>query len=145
MGGGGRGTVAFSPGGAAPLAGGLAMALAAAGTRGALREGGADGWDLDVQIDTFWVRTRFDGADTAAGRLAVASGTATRKRAAVDTSPSFCVGAGLALRPSVEIGLRHDGGDAVAVAGRAVACAWSFACALSFSTRPRGSPSAACR
>ena len=86
----------------------LTMTLGALGGRGTLvpaPEGG--GFALALRTDAFWVRTESDATEG----LAAAKGDATRLRLILDASRPFALGAGT-LTPSLEAGLRHDGGDA---------------------------------
>ena len=92
----------------------LAMTLAAAGVRGdLLTPTEADGFALALKADAFWVRTESDRViATEFGSLAGARGESSRVRAVLDGSRTFSFARGAALTPSVELGLRHDGGDA---------------------------------
>ena len=92
----------------------LAMTLAAAGVRGELvTPAEAGGFALALKADAFWVRTASDSVSTpGAGNLAGARADASRLRAVLDGSRTFALAGGRALSPSVEFGLRHDGGDA---------------------------------
>ena len=90
----------------------LTMTLGAIGGRGTLvpaPEGG--GFALALKTDAFWVRTQADAARSDAGNLAASDTDATRLRLALDASRAFALGGGT-LTPSLEVGLRHDGGDA---------------------------------
>ena len=85
------------------------MRLGAAGVRGALLEADeAGGMDLVVKADAFLVETQWDKvsneADTSAG--------SSRLRLTLEGSRTFEVGEGKVFEPGVELGLRHDGGDA---------------------------------
>ncbi|MCY4502721.1 MAG: hypothetical protein OXE57_14285, partial [Alphaproteobacteria bacterium] len=53
-----------------------------------------------------------ESASGATGELSSATGDASRLRLLVEGSRAFALGARRTLTPSVEIGLRHDGGDA---------------------------------
>ena len=86
----------------------LTMTLGAVGGRGTLvpaPEGG--GFALALRSDAFWVRTESDATEG----MAAAKGDATRLRLILDASRPVALGAGT-LTPSLEVGLRHDGGDA---------------------------------
>ena len=86
----------------------LTMTLGAVGGRGTLvpaPEGG--GFALALKTDAFWVRTESDATEGMEG----AEADATRLRVTLDASRAFALGAGT-LTPSLEVGLRHDGGDA---------------------------------
>ena len=86
----------------------LTMTLGAVGGRGTLvsaPEGG--GFELALRTDAFWVRTESDATEGMEG----AKADATRLRLTLDASRAFALGGGT-LTPSLEVGLRHDGGDA---------------------------------
>ena len=93
---------------------GLSMTLAAAGVRGELlTPAEAGGFALALKADAFWVRTESDAVSApGVGNLAAARADATRLRAVLDGSRTFSLTGGATLAPSVELGLRHDGGDA---------------------------------
>ena len=55
--------------------------------------------------------------DGAAGRLAATQAAVTRFRTGLEGSRGYTLADRLSLRPSVEVGLRHDGGDAETGAG----------------------------
>ena len=92
----------------------LAMTLAAMGVRGDLvTPVEASGFALALKADAFWVRTASDAVSTpGVGNLAGARGDASRLRAVLDGSRTFSLSGGATLTPSLELGLRHDGGDA---------------------------------
>ena len=108
----GGGSMLLTPAGGAVLESGLSMAMAAAGTRGEIITGGAGGFGLAFKADALWVGTATEGVDGPAGRLAATEAAVTRSRTGLEGSRGFAFASGLALTPSVEIGLRHDGGDA---------------------------------
>ena len=89
---------------------GNSLAMAAVGARGALGEVG--GFSLAVESDAFVVRTTSDAVTAAgAGNLAAGAAGANRVRAALEASRALRF-AGRSLTPSVELGIRQDGGDA---------------------------------
>ena len=92
----------------------LSMTLAAAGVRGELvAPAEASGFALALKADALWVRTESEGVSAPGiGNLAGARADASRLRAVLDGSRRFALSGGRALTPSVELGLRHDGGDA---------------------------------
>ena len=94
------------------LESGLSMAMAAAGTRGELVAGGAGGFELAFKADAMWVGTAIDGVDGPAGRLKATEAAVTRLRTGLEGSRDYTLAGRLSLTPSVEVGLRHDGGDA---------------------------------
>ena len=96
---------------------GLSMAMAAAGTRGALVAGGASGFELAFKADALWVGTSIDGVEGPGGNLAATVAAVTRFRTGLEGARGYTLAGRLSLRPSVEVGLRHDGGDAETGAG----------------------------
>ena len=92
----------------------LSMTLAAAGVRGDLvKPVEAGGFALALKADAFWVRTESERvAATEFGSLMGARGESSRVRAVLDGSRTFALSGGATLTPSLELGLRHDGGDA---------------------------------
>ena len=114
----GVGGMLLTPAGGPALESGLSTAMAAAGARGELvGGGGGNGFALAFKADALWAGTGIDGADGPEGRLAATSAAVTRVRTGLEGSRGFTFGGGLSLRPSVEVGLRHDGGDAETGAG----------------------------
>ena len=113
----GAGGLLLTPQGGPALESGLSMAMAAAGTRGELFAGGAGGFALAFKADALWVGTSIDGVDGAAGRMAATAAAVTRFRTGLEGSRDYTLAGRLSLKPSVEVGLRHDGGDAETGAG----------------------------
>ena len=113
----GTGGLLLTPQAGATLRSGLSMAMAATGTRGKLVAGGASGFELAFKADALWVGTSIDGVDGPAGRLKATDAAVTRLRTGLEGSRSYTLGTGLSPKPSVEAGLRHDGGDAETGAG----------------------------
>ena len=113
----GAGGLLLTPESGPALESGLSMAMAAAGTRGELVAGGAGGFALAFKADALWVGTAIDGVDGAVGRLAATAAAATRFRTGLEGSRDYTLAGRLSLRPIVEVGLRHDGGDAETGAG----------------------------
>ena len=94
------------------------MAMTAAGTRGELIGSRATGgFALAFKADALWVGAGTGEVDGAAGRLSASEAGVTRVRTALEGSRGFTVGGRVSLTPSVEIGLRQDGGDAETGAG----------------------------
>ena len=91
--------------------------MAAGGTRGDLIAGGTGGFALAFKADALWVGTSIDGTDGPAGRLKATGASVTRFRTGLEGSRDYNLGDVLALKPVVEVGLRHDGGDAETGAG----------------------------
>ena len=86
----------------------LSVSMAALGGRGALLEAGeTDSIDLGLKADAFYVETEAEAVSNEGGTTAVAS----RVRLALEGSRAFETGGGV-LTPGLEVGLRHDGGDA---------------------------------
>ncbi len=113
----GSGGLLLTPEGGPVLESGLAMAMAAAGTRGELVAGGAGGFALAFKADALWLGTSIDGMDGPAGRLKATEASVTRFRTALEGSRDYALARRLSLTPSVEVGLRHAGGDAETGAG----------------------------
>ena len=92
----------------------LAMTLAATGVRGELvTPAEPGGFALALKADAFWVRTESDRVTgTEFGNLAGARGESSRVRAMLDGSRTFSFASGAALTPKLELGVRHDAGDA---------------------------------
>ena len=93
------------------------MAMGAAGTRGELIADGAGGFALAFKADALWVGTAIDGVDGPGGRLKATDAAVTRLRTGLEGSRAYTFAGRVSLRPSVEVGLRHDGGDAETGAG----------------------------
>ena len=83
----------------------ISLAMAAFGARGKLAS--VAGYDLAVKTDVLFVRTE---SEAAAG-LAAADARTRRLRVSLEGSREVKLDGGV-LTPSLEIGLRHDGGDA---------------------------------
>ena len=87
----------------------LSMRLAALGGRGALLQADeAGGFDLALKADGFFVETTSEAISNEGDTSADAS----RVRLALEGSRAFRVGDGGVFTPGLELGLRHDGGDA---------------------------------
>ncbi len=127
----GRGSLSLTPGEAlsvptsvaSPIAlnGGLSMSMLAGGVRGDLVDAGLGGFGLAFKADALWVGTGSEAVDGPAGRLAATEAVVTRVRTALEASRGYVVGHGIALRLSLEVGLRTDGGDAETGRGADVA------------------------
>ena len=113
----GTGGLLLTPDSGQALESGLSMAMAAAGTRGELLAGGSSGFELAFKADALWVGTGIDGVDGPAGRLKATDAAVTRFRTGLEGSRAYALAGRLSLTPSVEVGLRHDGGDAETGAG----------------------------
>ena len=85
------------------------MRMAALGARGELlRQDASGGMDLALKADALFVET----SSEAAANSAATRTDARRLRLLLEGARSFAVSETVTFRPSVEIGLRHDGGDA---------------------------------
>ena len=113
----GSGGLLLTPGSGAALQSDLSMAMTAGGTRGDLVAGGAGGFVLAFKADALWVGTSIDGTDGPEGRLKATGAAVTRFRTGLEGSRDYTLGSVLSLKPLVEVGLRHDGGDAETGAG----------------------------
>ena len=90
----------------------LELWMAAAGLRGVLLDGGNDGPTFAATTDATVVRTSSDAVSGGIGNLAAAEAEVTRLRLGLEGSQPFQLAEGATLTPSVEIGVRQDGGDA---------------------------------
>ena len=111
VGGYGAGGLMLSPGAGAPIETGLSMAMAAGGGRGQIL-GGEEGFGLAFKADALWVGTRTKAATGPSGNLDSTKAAVSRMRTAIEGSQSMTIASRMALTPSVEIGIRQDGGDA---------------------------------
>ena len=88
------------------------LTMAAVGVRGDLvsaRQAG--GLSLAIESDALLVRTTSAAVSDPSGLLAAAVADVSRLRLGLEGSLDLALGGGL-LTPTVELGLRHDGGDA---------------------------------
>ena len=91
----------------------MGLTMAAVGVRGDLvsaRQAG--GLSLAVESDALLVRTTSAAAADPSGLLAAAVGDVSRLRLGLEGSLDLALTGGRSLTPTVELGLRHDGGDA---------------------------------
>ena len=96
---------------------GLSMRMGALGLRAALvpvtESGAAGDVGLALTSDALWVRTESNAAESSTGgNLEAASGEVSRLRLGLEGSRAFAAGPGATLTPTLELGLRLDGGDA---------------------------------
>ena len=105
----GEGTLTLTPEDQAPIRTDLDLMMAAAGLRGVLVQAPETGGiELAVKTDAMGVRT-----STAKARgLEAEQAEVTRLRLGLEGSRPFRFEGGASLTPSIEIGMRHDGGDA---------------------------------
>ena len=105
----GYGTGDMTIRGNSPVRTDLMMRLGAAGARGVLLEAGEDGGiDLALRGDAFLVQMDWEKVSNETDTRADAS----RLRLVLEAGRSFALGEGAVLAPALELGLRHDGGDA---------------------------------
>ena len=112
MGGYGEGTLTVTPEGQAPLRPDMDFVMGALGVRGVLLDGGDAGPTLAAKSDAFAVRTSTDAVSGSGGNLEASQADVTRVRFALEGSRPFGLGGDAVLTPSLELGVRHDGGDA---------------------------------
>ena len=114
----GEGTLTLTPADAegepqAALRTDLNLLMGAAGLRGTLVEAPeTGGFELAVKTDALAVRTRSAAMTGVNGNLAGATAEVTRLRLGLEGSRPFRFAGGAALTPSLEVGVRQDGGDA---------------------------------
>ena len=94
---------------AGPTRTSTSLSMVAGGTRSRLSGGRA--MDLAVKADVLWVGTAVEGVVTSTGRLSGASASVTRIRSGIEGSRTYAMGR-LAVRPTIEVAFRQDGGDA---------------------------------
>ena len=101
----------------------LSMRMGALGLRGeVVRAEEAGDIELAVKADSMWVRTESDAArSSTGGNLEAASGDVSRVRVALEGSRAFATGSGGMFTPTLELGVRHDAGDAETGTGVEVA------------------------
>ena len=124
----GTGALSLTPDGQSALETGVSMMMSAMGTRGELVGSRATGgFALAFKADALYVTAASDLLDGPTGRLNASEAGVTRVRTALEGSRGFTVGGGrLSLTPSVEVGLRRDGGDAETGAGMDVGGGLAF-------------------
>ena len=92
---------------------GLDLTMAAFGLRGVLvQPPETGGIELAVRTDAMGVRIRSAAVRGNSGNLATATAEVTRLRLGLESSRPFRLADGSVLTPSVEIGMRRNGGDA---------------------------------
>ena len=105
----------------------ISLRLGAAGVRGTLLPASrSERLEVAVRSDLLWARTDSDGVN-APGRLAPARADAHRLRLMLEGSRSFELEAGATLTPRLEVGVRHDGGEAETGTAVEVGAAMRFA------------------
>ena len=112
----GQGTMTITEDGGTPLETDITMLMGAAGVKGVVLAAPPEGGlALSVRSDVLWVRMDSDARRASAedgGNLAAVDADVTRLRLIFEGSRAFAVGAAATLTPSLEVGLRHDAGDA---------------------------------
>ncbi len=106
---------------------GMDLRMAAAGVRGDLvspRKAG--NLALAIESDALFVRTTSDASSDPSGLLAAAVADVSRLRLGLEGSLDLALAGGW-LTPTVELGLRHDGGDAETGFGVEVGAGSAFA------------------
>ena len=88
-----------------------AMRMAAAGARGVLLRG-AGGLELAARMDARLTRIVSDAAVGESGLLGATAGGTSRVRLLLEGSRTFAFGGTRRLTPTLEVGVRRDGGDA---------------------------------
>ena len=117
----GAGKLTLTEKGGTPIRTDIRMRMGAVGAKGTLvpaPESG--GLELSVKSDAFWVRSSSDAVRSrTAGVLqaAEAEADATRVRLVLEGERAFALDGGGTLTPTIEMGARHDGGDAQTGAG----------------------------
>ena len=110
----GAGELVLTPDDGEPLETGMDLMMAAAGLRGTVVEAPPEGGPgLAVKTDALAVRTSSEAVgDGAGGNLAAATADVTRLRLGLEGTWKGLAPGGGRLTASVELGVRHDGGDA---------------------------------
>ena len=110
----GVGTLALTPDGQPSLKTDIDLAMAAAGVRSVLLEATAEGGpELAAVTDVMGVQTNSDAVrDNEAGNLAAAKTEVSRVRLGVEGAWTGLKLGHADLKPSLELGVRRDGGDA---------------------------------
>ena len=125
----GAGGLLLNPGAGPAIETGLSMAMAAGGGRGQIL-GDGNGFGLAFKADALWVGTHTKAVDGPGGRLAATDAAVNRLRTALEGSHNLTIGNRMALTPSVEVGIRQDGGDAETGTGMDVGAGLVFADAV---------------
>ena len=127
--GGGRGALTLSGSGGAALETDIDMTMGALGARAALLSPAqAAGLALDLRSDAFWTRTRSDALRSGrAGNLAGTRSDASRLRVLLEGARTLQLAAGGTLTPSLEAGVRLDGGEAETGVGLEVGAGLHYA------------------
>ena len=109
----GWGDLSLQPGTAEPLETDTTLLMGAFGGRGILLAASeSGGFQLATRTDAMLTRTTSDAVTTGAGKLESAEADAHRLRLVLEGSRGVTWPEGRTLTPTLEIGLRHDWGDA---------------------------------
>ena len=110
----GEGDLTLTPEGRAPIETGMVLRMGAVGVRGVVVEAPADGGlELSATSDAMAVRTSSDAVSGRGGNLAGADADVLLLRLGVEgTWRGIQTGGGGTLAPMLELGVRHDSGDA---------------------------------
>ena len=109
----GAGTLTLRPGEGAAIETDMALAMGALGLRGVVVGAPAEGgMELSVKTDAMAVRTTSDAASGTRGNLAGSQADVTRLRLGLQATWHGVAAGGGTLTPTLEVGVRHDGGDA---------------------------------
>ncbi|WP_034418080.1 hypothetical protein, partial [Candidatus Synechococcus spongiarum] len=102
---------------------GSTMVMGTVGLDGLLLDGGAEGLSLSTTTDLLGLKTTTEQVDGLAG----SEGSVSRLRMGLEAVRPVPLANGAALLPSLEVGVRHDGGDAESGLGLEVgaALAWN--------------------
>ncbi len=119
-----RGELALVPTGGTTLEAGIGLAMAAAGARGTVLDGDRNGLTLALISDGMAMRTTSEAVEG----LVSSEADVTRLRLGLEGSRPLRLEGGSVLTPAIEIGARHDGGDAETGYGAdlGAALAWSY-------------------
>ena len=140
----GAGELVLAPEGQVSLSTDMDLVMGAVGVRGVAVEAGTQGGlELSVKTDAMAVRTSTDAVRASSGgNLASAEAVVTRLRLGLEgTWRGLGAESGVRLVPTLEVGVRHDGGDAETGFGLDVGAglAWSDpGSGLSAELRARG-------
>ena len=109
----GWGDLTMQPGADATFETDTTFIMGAFGSRGILLQASdSGGFELATRTDAMLTRTSSDAVTTGAGNLASSEADAHRVRLVLEGSRGFTWPEGRTLTPTLEIGLRHDWGDA---------------------------------
>ena len=109
----GKGELSLTPDGGEAIDSHLNLWTAAAGARAdLLSRSGPTGPALALETDALFVRTWTAAVSGAAGNLAAVAANASRLRLKLDGSWALAMENETRLTPSLEVGVRHDSGDA---------------------------------